>query len=163
MTENTQAPEKAIDLARRKMQSIIEIYSPYGAGREGAIAAMSVGLVEFEAAVREDAIEARFFDLAAFEQTVREDQSRIEASKRPAVEAPPPSAIDAPTPGDSVVMQPGVERDPETLPTEPVSATPSFEGQEPVVLAVERDINYKAPPIEVPAAVPVPKASRSKK
>lgn len=64
--------KNALQTARAKVASLLEIYAPMNAARKNALASMGAALVEFEAAVREDeraAVQAAS-DAAALDEAV---------------------------------------------------------------------------------------------
>jgi hypothetical protein len=100
MSENNPAAE-ALQIARAKVSSLLEIYAPLHSARQNALDAMGAAMVEFEAAVRADERAAVQAKLDA--KTIDDSAERTEQQ--------PPAPVE-PTPLDLSTIPPAPPAEP---------------------------------------------------
>lgn len=120
--------------ARKKLASVLEIYTPFGNGRANAIAAMTAAVVEFESAIREDERTQLGAQLNAAQIEANEANARAHAAPAPAAPAPlsaaqvealaasnPPPVVVPDAPPVAADMQPKYD----VTPPAPLEANPT--------------------------------------
>lgn len=167
--------------ARKKLSSVLEIYTPFGAGRANAIAAMTATVAEFESAIREDERATIGADIALIEAQTRANDAlarahgAAQAAARPAPvepnaaqaqpEAAPVYVPNAPLVGELVTPegqrfdlgQPMTEKEINEAFAEPVQINQEYERNPPAELPILATtpvgkVEPETPGVNAPAA-----------